>query len=119
TQDEGLRTDHYIGTVEMAMNFFRFVAEETREWLAKLGVSTLEELIGRVDLLEILPGATAKQNKLDLRPIIHTDDFLADKPQFCTHKRNSPFDKGELGETMVADILPAIENQSGGEFSYP
>jgi glutamate synthase (NADPH/NADH) large chain len=119
TQDEGLRTDHYIGTVEMAMNFFRFVAEETREWLAKLGVSTLEELIGRVDLLEILPGATAKQNKLDLRPIIHTDDFLADKPQFCTHKRNSPFDKGELAETMVADILPAIESQSGGEFSYP
>ena len=40
----------------MVMNFFTYVAEETREWLAKLGVRSLEELIGRTDLLEMLPG---------------------------------------------------------------
>jgi glutamate synthase (NADPH/NADH) large chain len=119
TQDDNLRSDHYVGTVEMAMNFFRFVAEETREWLSRLGVSSLEELIGRVDLLEILPGDTSKQQKLDLKPIVHVDDFLADKPQFCVQARNKPFDKGELAEKMVADILPAIEAKSGGEFSYP
>ncbi|MFA5631853.1 MAG: glutamate synthase large subunit [Porticoccaceae bacterium] len=118
TQDARLRADHYVGTVEMAMNFFRFVAEETREWLARLGVRTLEELIGRVDLLEILPGSTAKQHKLDLRPIVHSDELLADKPQFCTRSRNEPFDKGLLAERMVADMLPAISSTSGGEFSY-
>ncbi|KKM70092.1 hypothetical protein LCGC14_1444200, partial [marine sediment metagenome] len=42
TQNEHLREEHFKGTVEMAMNFFRFVAEETREWMAKLGVRSLE-----------------------------------------------------------------------------
>jgi len=118
TQDDSLRRDHYIGTVEVAMNFFRFVAEETREWLARLGVPTLEALIGRVDLLDILPGETERQRNLDLRPILHTDDYLAQKPQFCTQPKNEPFDKGTLAEAMVAEMLPAIENRSGGIFHY-
>ena len=54
-----LRKNHYIGTVDMVVNFFTYVAEENREWLAKLGVRSLEELIGRTDLLDILPGETA------------------------------------------------------------
>ena len=118
TQDQKLREEYYKGTVEMAMNFFRFMAEETREWMAKLGVRTLAELVGRVDLLEVLPGATDKQQKLDLSPIIYTDDLLASKPQTCQVDKNQPFDHGELAEQMVADILPAIEAGTGGEFSY-
>ncbi|MFA5494502.1 MAG: glutamate synthase large subunit [Porticoccaceae bacterium] len=119
TQDDGLRRDHYVGTVEVAMNFFRFVAEETREWLARLGVRSLEALIGRVDLLEILPGETSRQQNLDLKPILHTDALLASKPQFCGRPRNEPFDKGRLAEQMVAEMLPAIEQGSGGIFHYP
>jgi len=41
TQDDRLRNDHYRGTVAMATNFFKFVAMETREWLAVLGVRSL------------------------------------------------------------------------------
>ncbi|MFL0796168.1 MAG: glutamate synthase large subunit [Cellvibrionaceae bacterium] len=118
TQNEQLRHDHYKGTVEMAKNFFRFVAEEAREWMAKLGVRSLEELIGRVDLLEAVEGATEKQKKLDLSPIVYTDDLLESKPQFCQQDKNEPFDKGELAEKMVADLLPTIEGKKGGEFSY-
>ncbi len=118
TQQDKLRKDHYIGTVEMAMNFFRFMAEETREWMARLGVRSLAELVGRVDLLKTLEGETAKQNKLDLSPIIHTDDFLATKPQLCAVTKNEPFDKGEKAEAMVKAVLPAIEAKSGGEFEF-
>lgn len=118
TQQEKLRTDHYIGTVEMVKNFFRFVAEETREWLALLGVRSLRDLIGRVDLLEAVEGLTERQAKLDLGPIIHTDDLLKSKPQYCQVERNVPFDKGLMAERMVADILPAIESKSGGVFNY-
>ncbi len=118
TQQHKLRKDHYIGTVEMAMNFFTFVAEEVREWMAKLGVRSLDELIGRVDLLETIEGNTAKQRNIDLRPIIHTDEFLESKPQFCTKVKNAPFDKGELAERMVAEVLPTIESKSGGEFEF-
>lgn len=118
TQDERLRDDHYIGTVEMAMNFFRFVAEEAREWMAKLGVRSLDELIGRVDLLEQVEGTTDKHKRLDLSPMLYTDALLDSKPQTCQIVKNEPFDQGGTAEAMVAAMLPAIESKSGGEFNF-
>ena len=118
TQQDKLRQDHFIGEPEMLMNFFKFIAEETRQWLAVLGVASLSELIGRTDLLECLPGTTEKHKRLDLMPLLKNDHISADKPQFCQDKRNEPFDKGVLAEKIVAEILPAIEGKKGGEFSY-
>ncbi|WP_295486272.1 glutamate synthase large subunit [uncultured Pseudomonas sp.] len=117
TQNDKLRKDHYIGTVDMVINFFTFVAEETREWLAKLGVSSLGELIGRTDLLDVLPGDTERQQHLDLTPLLGSSHIPADKPQFCEVDRNPPFDKGELAERMVDMALPSIRDQAGGEFA--
>ncbi|PVZ09684.1 MULTISPECIES: glutamate synthase large subunit [unclassified Pseudomonas] len=116
TQNEKLRKDHYIGTVEMVINFFTYVAEETREWLARLGVRSLGELIGRTDLLEVISGQTAKQQHLDLTPLLGSDHIPQDKPQFCQVDRNPPFDKGETAEKMVDMALSAIEGRKGGEF---
>ncbi|MGH8466130.1 MAG: glutamate synthase-related protein, partial [Pseudomonas sp.] len=116
TQNDKLRKDHYIGTVDMVVNFFTYVAEETREWLAKLGVRSLGDLIGRTDLLEMLPGETEKQKHLDLSPLLGSPHVPADKPQFCEVDRNPPFDKGVLAEKMVQMALPAIRDLSGGEF---
>lgn len=118
TQNDYLREEHFKGTVEMAMNFFRFVAEETREWLAKLGVRSLEDLVGRVDLLERLPGDTERQKKLDLSRLLSNDHIPADKPQTCQVERNRPFDEGRLAEQMVKDTAAAIAQQSGGAWSY-
>ena len=116
TQNEHLRDNHYIGTVEMVTNFFTYVAMETREWLAKLGVRTLQDLIGRTDLLDILPGATGKQQNLDLRPLLGSDLVPADKPQFCESPRNEPFDKGLTAEKMVEMARGAIDGRTGGEY---
>lgn len=118
TQNEKLRDDHYIGTVDMAMNFFKFVAEEAREWMAKLGVRTLNELVGRVDLLEAIEGQSEKQAHLDLSRLIYTDELLESKPQICQVERNEPFDKGELAEKMVETCLSAIDSKTGGEFEF-
>jgi glutamate synthase (NADPH/NADH) large chain len=118
TQHQKLRDDHFNGTVEMVMNYFNFVATETREWLARLGVASLEELIGRTDLLEALPGDTDKQSRLDLAPILHKDDSSEGQPEFCQVASNDPFDKGEKAEEMVAATLSAIESRSGGEFEF-
>jgi glutamate synthase (NADPH) large chain len=118
TQNEHLREEHFKGTVEMAMNFFRFVAEETREWMAKLGVRSMEELVGRVDLLERLPGDTERQKKLDLSRLLSNDHIPADKPQTCQVERNHPFDEGKLAEQMVKDTAAAIKEKSGGAWSY-
>ncbi|MFV3282756.1 glutamate synthase large subunit [Pseudomonas sp. NY15356] len=117
TQNDKLRKDHYIGTVDMVVNFFTFVAIETREWLAKLGVRSLGELIGRTDLLEVLPGDTERQQFLDLSPLLGSSHIPADKPQFCEVDKNPPFDKGELAEKMVEMALPAVRDLAGGEFS--
>ncbi len=118
TQNAVLRSEYFIGLPEMVINFFTFVAEEVRHLMAELGVRSLEELIGRVDLLELLPGETDRQRRLDLSPIISDAGLIQDTPQFCTDVRNDPFDKGELAEQMVAEILPAIEARSGGSFNF-
>lgn len=47
-------------------NYFDFIARETRELMAQLGVKRLVDLIGRTDLLKELEGFTAKQQKLEL-----------------------------------------------------
>ncbi len=118
TQHNILRQKHYVGTVERAVNYFKFIAMETREWMAKLGVTQLTDLIGRTDLLTVLEGETDKQRKLDLSEILSDGNVPADKPQFCIEPKNEPYDKGELAEQMVAEMLPAIQNKSGGTFNF-
>ncbi|HBG52014.1 MAG TPA: glutamate synthase large subunit, partial [Gammaproteobacteria bacterium] len=118
TQNNVLRHKHFHGTPEKVMNFFRFIAQDTREWMARLGVSSLTELIGRTDLLQILPGSTEATASLDLTPLLSDFGLRSDKPQYCLEPHNEPFDKGELAETMVADMLPAIEAGGGGDFHY-
>jgi glutamate synthase (NADPH/NADH) large chain len=118
TQNNVLRLNHFRGTADKVMNYFRFVARETREIMASLGIRKFEDLIGRTDLLEILPGTTSKQGHLDLSPILSDAGLLLEHPQFCIEPRNEPFDKGELAEQMVRDALPAIAAKAGGEFRY-
>jgi glutamate synthase (NADPH) large chain len=103
---------------EMVMHYFRFVAQECRELMASLGVRRMEDLIGRTEYLEILPGETSKQRKLDLTPLLSDADLVSDRSHICTQPSNAPFDKGELAERMLADMLPAITRQSGGEWTY-
>ncbi len=118
TQDNVLRMHYFRGQVDMVVNYFQFVAQETRKWLARLGVCKLNELIGRTDLLNIVSGDTTKQQRLKLTAILHDGGLSPAKPQFCQVAHNLPFDKGELAERMVADMLPAIEAKMGGEFAY-
>ena len=118
TQHNVLRSKYFTGLPEMVMNYFRFVAEEVREILASLGVKSLQDLIGHTEYLQIVAGQTARQRKLDLTPLLSTAGLTDDTPQFCATPSNPPFDKGELAEKMVSDMLPAIEGKAGGEWSY-
>jgi len=118
TQHNVLRTKFFIGLPEMAMNYFKFVAQECREIMAALGVRTIAEMIGHTELLAILPGETPKQRKLDLKPVLANAGLVSAQPQFCTDPRNEPFDKGVLGEQMLRDMSGAIAGKTGGEYSY-
>jgi glutamate synthase (NADPH/NADH) large chain len=118
TQNDVLRSRHFVGLPEMVINYFRFVGEEVRERLARLGARRLDEVIGRVDLLELEPGETGRQSRLDLRPVVSNNGLADDAPQFCIDPRNEPFDKGELAEEMLAATLDAIRNKTGGKFGF-
>src|SRR6202000_1510499 len=102
----------------MVINYFKFVAQECREIMASLGVRSLAEIIGRTELLEILPGETSKQRKLDLSPVLANSALVSDKPQYCLDPRNEPFDKGALAEKMLEDMRAAIAGKRGGCFAY-
>jgi glutamate synthase (NADPH/NADH) large chain len=118
TQHHVLRAKYFIGLPEMVMNYFKFVARECREIMAAMGVRSIAELIGHTELLEILPGETSKQQKLDLTPLLANSGLSSTQPQYCIDPRNEPFDKGVLGETMLRDMADAIANKSGGKFFY-
>ena len=118
TQKSELRDEHFIGEADMLINFFRFVAQETREWLAALGVRSMEELVGRTDLLSVMSGTTNKQQHLNLSPLLFTHSKGDGKPQTCQVERNEPFDKGLLAEQMVIDMMDTIKSAKGGDFSY-
>jgi glutamate synthase (NADPH/NADH) large chain len=118
TQDERLRDKHFSGTVEMVMNFFRFMAMETREWLARIGVRSIAELIGRTDLLRVRVGETERQRKLDLSPILWKDPAADGQPEYCVEAANPPFDPGAKAEEIWRVTRAAVEQKLGGEFAF-
>ncbi len=118
TQDVTLREQHYHGDVEKVMNFFRFIAQDTRQWLARLGVTRLQDLVGRTDLLEQIEGQTSKQRKINLAPLLDATYADPSQPHLCQVEHNHPFDRAELAKRMLVDILPAIEAKAGGIFHY-
>ena len=117
TQHNVLRSKYFIGLPEMVINYFKFVAQECREIMASLGVRTVAELIGHTELLEILPGETSKQRKLDLSPLLANSTLVSDKPQYCLDPHNEPFDKGALAEQMLKDMRAAIDAKVGRKIS--
>jgi glutamate synthase (NADPH/NADH) large chain len=118
TQDERLRKQHFIGLPEMVVNFFTFVAMETREWMAKLGVRTIEELIGRIDLLKLNAGDTPRQGRLNLQTLLTQGGIPESEPRFCVETSNPSFDKGELAEQMVVDAIECIRTKTPTTLHY-
>jgi glutamate synthase (NADPH/NADH) large chain len=109
TQDEKLRAK-FTGTPEKVVNLFSFIAEEVREILAGLGFKTLNEVIGRTELLEQVSRGAADLDDLDLNPLLAQAD-PGDQARYCTLEgRNEVPDT--LDAQMVKDAGPLF---NGGE----
>ncbi|MDO6427072.1 glutamate synthase large subunit [Thalassotalea sp. 1_MG-2023] len=117
TQDDVLREQFFKGLPDQVMNYFKFVAQDVREILAQLGVESLTAIIGRTDLLEPLAGISAKQQKLDLSPIIAP---VVPKDNTAVHQTepNKPFDEGKLNQEMLAATRDAVAHSTGGNFRF-
>jgi glutamate synthase (NADPH/NADH) large chain len=102
TQDPGLRRC-FQGKPEYLVNFCRFLAEEVREHLAQLGLRTLDEAVGRVDLLEANDAIRFwKARGLDFARVLHRP--ASSTPPRCTAPR-----RHDLSHTLDAQLLPRLE----------
>ncbi|MBM7787544.1 glutamate synthase large subunit [Tenggerimyces flavus] len=93
TQNPELRK-RFNGKPEFVVNFFEFIAQEVREYLAELGFRTLEEAVGHAELLDI--GAAVehwKASGLDLRPILEVPDLPAGTARRCVTSQDHGLDK--------------------------
>ena len=71
TQDPRLR-EHFRGHYKYVVNYFRFLAEEVREYLAEMGFTRLEDIVGRTDLIELHPATQGtKASLLDFSRLLH------------------------------------------------
>jgi glutamate synthase (ferredoxin) len=120
SQQEQLRK-RFPGTPANVVNFLCFVAEEIRQILAKLGYTSLTDIIGRSDLLvERTDVKLAKPQSLDLRCLIDLPDSRTDR-SWLDHAAEAHTNGAVLDDQMLADleIQSAIANQTDLSKSYP
>ena len=104
TQDDKLR-EKFTGTPEKVVNLFTFIAEEVREILADLGFKSLNEVIGRTDLLRQVSKGSPNLDDLDLNPLFVQADPGKNK-RYC--------EKPEINsvpDTLDQKLWPEIENK--------
>ncbi|OLL96597.1 Glutamate synthase [NADPH] large chain [Pseudonocardia sp. Ae406_Ps2] len=109
TQNPELRKK-FNGKAEYVVNFMRFVAQEVREILAELGFHSLDEAIGRADVLDVDTAAQHWKSKhLDLSPIFKIADVPDDAPRKRTREQDHGLDKA-LDNTMIQLAEGALRN---------
>ena len=82
TQNPELRK-HFRGKPEYIINYLTFVAQELREYMAKLGIRTIDELVGRTDLLHVKSApASSRMSKMDLDCILHNPAIVNSNVHF-------------------------------------
>jgi glutamate synthase (NADPH/NADH) large chain len=102
TQDANLRS-HFVGTVDKVVSYMTNVAEDVREILAELGYRSLDELIGRTDLLKA--SSSDKGKKFDFSRLLRTFDGVN-----TWQRRNEPFDDNAFEKKVLQEIYPVIKN---------
>ena len=101
TQNPELRKN-FRGKPEYVENFMKFIAQELREYMARLGVRTVDELVGRTDLLRVKENLTPRQQEIDLSAILANP--YAGKAQKVTFDPEQVYDF-QLEKTLDEKVL--------------
>lgn len=108
TQDPVLRA-RFTGQPEHVINYFFFVAEELREIMAEMGFRTLNEMIGRVDRIDMRPALDHwKANNVDLSKILYSAPAENAKGLWNTDRQDHGLGRA-LDHTLIADAKAALE----------
>ena len=117
TQRKDLINQHFIGEKERVINYFNFIANDVRKYLAELGVKQLEDIIGKTHYLYQLEEIEDYLKNIDLSPILYSD-LNNKESNFCKVSKNNPWDKADLSRKILSDVKDIINNDKKGSFSY-
>ena len=115
-QDERLRAK-FTGTPEKVINLMTFIAEEVREILARLGFRSLDDVIGRTDLLRQVSRGAEHLDDLDLNPILAKVDATDAERRFSLDTfRNAVPDS--LDAQILRDTVPVFDRRERMQLTY-
>ena len=115
TQDPKLRA-HFRGHYKYVVNYFRFLAQEVREYLADMGFTRLEDIVGRTDLIELHPVAKGtKASLLDFSRMLCRMDSNA-ALHHCTEQKHDIAHVKDV--EMLAAAAPALESRREVSLEY-
>ena len=116
TQDEALRKK-FGGSPEKVINLMTFIAEEVREILARLGFRSLDEIIGRTELLRQVSRGAEHLDDLDLNPVLAKVDAPDTARRFAipTHRNEVP---DSLDAQILRDAQPVFERREKMQLTY-
>jgi glutamate synthase (NADPH/NADH) large chain len=117
TQNPVLR-ERFNGQPEFVENFFLFIAEEVREFMAKLGFRTVNEMVGQVNALDTTKAALHwRAHKLDLTPVLHEpNSAFMNQDLYCSSRQDHGLDKA-LDQQLIAQCREALDSGSPVRFS--
>jgi len=115
SQDKALR-EKFKGTAEKVVNLFTFVATEVREILASIGYKSINEIIGRTDLLSQVNKGAPNLDDLDLNPILVQAD-PGRNPRYCKEKIINKV-PDTLDEKIWLDIKDKINEKDKNYYEY-
>ncbi|CFR64169.1 ferredoxin-dependent glutamate synthase 1 [Mycobacterium tuberculosis] len=117
TQNPLLR-ERFTGKPEFVENFFMFIAEEVREYLAQLGFRTVNEAVGQAGALDTtLARAHWKAHKLDLAPVLHEpESAFMNQDLYCSSRQDHGLDKA-LDQQLIVMSREALDSGKPVRFS--
>ncbi|NEW07019.1 glutamate synthase large subunit [Paenibacillus sp. SYP-B3998] len=111
TQNPELRKK-FAGDPQHVVNFMTFIAQDVRELMAELGFRTIEEMVGRTDVLEAKQAVEHwKAKGVDLTPLLHQPDMGEDVGRFCQMAQDHGLDRSLDMTQLLVICEPAIERK--------
>jgi glutamate synthase domain-containing protein 3 len=118
TQDPALRAK-FQGKPEHVINFFFYIAEEVRQWMAKMGFRTMDEMIGRVDMIEMRQAVDHwKARGVDLSAILFNPQVPGRVGRRCMIPQDHGLDQA-LDYKLIDHAQEALERKTPIEFKLP
>jgi glutamate synthase domain-containing protein 2/glutamate synthase domain-containing protein 3 len=118
TQDPVLRAQ-FAGQPEHVINFFFFIAEQMRQYMADMGFRTVDEMVGRVDMLDARPAVDHwKASGLDLSAILYNPQVPGRVARHCVQKQDHGLEVA-LDHQLIKESKGAQENRTPVEMEFP